>query len=200
MKQRGNAAVLIVLIVAIAVGFFIATNYSNNRTKPTLYVQTTQTPAPTSKPESTSSAVTNDGKMYTDAKFSISPPSDWKEIPLTDQSSARAAYFSKDYEREKSGNLNLIKGYSVTLYIGKVPWDYPGLPGDQSVSPIFTKEVSWIGEKAWFRHYDYEGTYTTLTAIHKNIPYQMVMESVTTEERQKNEALFLEVANTLKVE
>ncbi len=56
--QKGFAPILIVLLIAVLAigGYFVYTNYSNNEIKTSQNVQTTQTPTPTAKLESTSSA------------------------------------------------------------------------------------------------------------------------------------------------
>ncbi len=60
--QRGFAPILIVVLIAAAAGGYFWFNYSNNQTKPAQNVQLTQTPTPTIKPESTSSAAPADIK------------------------------------------------------------------------------------------------------------------------------------------
>lgn len=74
MKQRGFAPVLIVLILALVAGYFVYTNYSNNRTKSSS-VQTTQTfiPSPTPDPHP-------DWKKYhnENLNFSFRYPQNWK--------------------------------------------------------------------------------------------------------------------------
>ncbi len=78
MKQKGFAPILIVVLIAAAVGGYFWFNDSNNQTKPAQNVQTTKTPAPATKPESTSSAAspapngageTANWKTYTNTKF-----------------------------------------------------------------------------------------------------------------------------------
>ncbi len=90
MKQSGLAPILIVVLVAIlGVGGYFWFSYSNNQTKPAQNVQTTKTPAPATKPESTSSAAspapngageTANWKTYTSKNngYTVKYPASWE--------------------------------------------------------------------------------------------------------------------------
>lgn len=86
--SEGFTPILIVILIAAAVGgyFVYTTNYSNNQTKHAQNVQITQTPAPTTTLESTSSATspapngageTANWKTYAHSNFTFKYPDNW---------------------------------------------------------------------------------------------------------------------------
>lgn len=109
VKQSGLAPILIVILIALAVGgYFVYTNYSNlsrvisrdNQTKSTQSGQTTQTPTPTSD-----SVV--DWKTYTNIElaYSIKYPSSWYTYELKD-------YPYEGYPGVIEGNETIITSFS----------------------------------------------------------------------------------------
>ncbi len=76
--QKGNIALLVIILVAVVAGYWFTINYSNKRTETTpVASQTNPTPKPV---ESTSSADMANWKTYTNTKigFQIQYPSNWE--------------------------------------------------------------------------------------------------------------------------
>ena len=87
--MRGFAPILIVVLVAVAAigGYFVYTSLRGmvSEVEPDVAISPTiQTPTPTTKPESTSSAETANWKTYTNIKhkFSLKYPTDWKYVEV----------------------------------------------------------------------------------------------------------------------
>ena len=80
-KQKGIAAILIVILIALAVGgYFVYTNYSNNRTRVN-FPQPSSSPADeTAKPDS----IGANWKTYTNSKYRyvIRYPNDWDVVDV----------------------------------------------------------------------------------------------------------------------
>lgn len=78
--QKGNIAVLAIIIVAVIAGYFFTTNYSNNQTKINPIAPIVQIPSP-------ANAGTAQWKEYADTKYgySIKYPNDWEAKDITDE-------------------------------------------------------------------------------------------------------------------
>ena len=125
MKQKGLAPILIVLLIALGVGGYLI--YQKQIKPVNITQQTTQsTPAPTSNPESTTSADISNWKTYTNDKLKLSfkHPESYKQ-EIINEPTRYSIYLTKDTVYtvgggQAGGNV-LQKGtvISVTLYPAK---------------------------------------------------------------------------------
>lgn len=82
MNQKGRIFLVVILIAAAIGGYFIYTNYSNNRTTLT----TQPSPTPDASPVSNSTGETANWKIYSDLvnPYTVKYPSDWAYASTTD--------------------------------------------------------------------------------------------------------------------
>lgn len=123
MNQKGFAPILIMILIAVVVGgYFIYTNYSQYRTKPTVPSPTPSASPPASSDASPAPTVTDETanwKTYIERSggFSLRYPPDWKVLPGANNNLEPALIISSPVATptQETGPTDADSKYYLTL-------------------------------------------------------------------------------------
>ena len=125
-SQKGHALLIVVLIAAAIGGYFIYTNYSNNRTKVTPPTVTHSSPAPTGAGETANWKTYSNTSLKYSVNYSFKYPADY--VPYFPNKPDNNVFHSADakFDKKTTAKTSGIEIGSLVYGVGEDKEDYKG--------------------------------------------------------------------------